>query len=83
MNSSFLVRLKYEHAVLAERHEKLEGFLLTDPYLALPHQQRVLLSEQAEVMKRYKEILEKRIALIEGGPSEPQLQLQLDTQAAA
>ena len=56
-------RVVHEKHELEERLGKLEKFLTTDVCLDLPFAERVLLVQQAKIMKDYSNVLQQRIAL--------------------
>ena len=60
-----LERMRIELDDLTEKLVKLEIFLRTPKFLSLDKEMRDLLHDQLKVMKEYKEILEKRIELMQ------------------
>lgn len=63
--TTFIDRLRNEHAELRERLTKLQAFLAAGA-ANVPAQQFVLLVKQAEYMHNYEATLRERLALLEG-----------------
>ena len=55
--------MKVEFKELKERYDKLVDFLGTPKFNTLHYEQKFLLKQQKEVMKKYGQILKKRIRL--------------------
>lgn len=62
---NYIERLKEELEELELKISKLESFFKTDLYKGLIKEQRELLKEQFYTMKKYEEILIKRLNLIQ------------------
>lgn len=60
-----LERMKIEFEELKERYDKLVDFLGTPKFNTLHFEQKFLLKEQKAAMKKYAQILKKRIRLDE------------------
>lgn len=60
-----LERMKIEFEELKEKYDKLVDFLGSPKFNTLHFEQKSLLKQQKEVMKKYGQILKKRIRLDE------------------
>ena len=60
--SDFAARLQIERTELADRVEKLEAFILSDRFDALPNVDRLDLREQRSHMGKYLEVLTRRVS---------------------
>lgn len=58
----FQERVVNEHRDLADKLYRLDNFLLTDTFKALPQDEQFRLCEQRECMRRYSDVLQARIA---------------------
>jgi hypothetical protein len=63
-------RLVNESVQLANRIQRLDDFLTSDQYAALPEHQRMLLVKQRSLMQPYLEVLQERVVTF--GPEEVQ-----------
>lgn len=66
MTSEIIDRLKAEKFDLDEKCKKLDDFFKTETFAGLETEQRRLLARQFGVMTEYSEILDERIALLQG-----------------
>ena len=64
-NTTYIDRMKEEQKQLQERLSKLCGFMLTEAFFKLSPGNRILLEQQCEAMKRYRDILDVRIEFAE------------------
>lgn len=62
---SFIQRIKDEKELLDEKIDKLSKFIISEKFDSLDDEMRSLLSKQFETMKKYSEILQKRLELLE------------------
>ena len=56
-------RVEFEKEELDDKLTKLKAFLVSNYYQGLSEEMKLLLEEQAEVMKKYSDILAKRLTL--------------------
>ena len=56
-------RVEFEKEELDDKLVKLKAFLISNYYLGLSEEMKLLLTEQAKVMTQYSDILAKRLAL--------------------
>jgi len=57
------IRLREEHAYIYTNCEKLLSFMDSDEFRLLPESDKADLREQSEVMKKYEQILWRRVQL--------------------
>lgn len=62
---SFIQRIKDEKELLDEKVDKLSKFIISEKFDSLDDEMKSLLSKQFETMKKYSEILQKRLELLE------------------
>jgi DNA-binding Lrp family transcriptional regulator len=60
--SDFAARLQVERTELADRVEKLEKFILSDRFDALPNVDRTDLKDQRSHMRGYLAVLDRRVS---------------------
>lgn len=61
---TFKDRLRVEYEELSDKIEKLESFLKSDVYREIEKEQQILLRSQCAVMIQYRDILKKRLELL-------------------
>lgn len=63
--TSFIQRIKDEKELLDEKVDKLSKFIISEKFDSLDDDMKSLLSKQFETMKKYSEILQRRLELLE------------------
>lgn len=63
--TSFIQRIKDEKELLDEKVDKLSKFIISEKFDSLDDDMKSLMSKQFETMKKYSEILQKRLELLE------------------
>lgn len=65
IEDSFIQRIKDEKELLDEKVDKLSKFIISEKFDSLDDNMKSLMSKQFETMKKYSEILQKRLELLE------------------